>query len=124
MVKWKARRMREGKEKSAEREREGGRGEGKKGPSINCPALCGKLRFNSHIQGGEGGKEGEGARLPAGGARIHAVHDPHAFYMVTTWQRIASRGVKERSRSRDAGKRPLISSGARGSCLPRGPSSR
>lgn len=78
----------------------------KEGPSINCPALCGKLRFNSHIQRGR-----EGAWLPAGGARIHAVHDPHAFYMVTTWQRIASRCVKERSRSRDAGKRPLIISG-------------
>lgn len=26
----------------------------------------------------------KGAWLPAGGARIHAVHDPHAFYMVTT----------------------------------------
>jgi len=75
----------------------------KEEPSINCPALCGKLRFNSHIQGGE-----RGAWLPAGGARIHTVHDPHAFYMVTTWQRIASRCVTERSRSRDAGKRPLI----------------
>ena len=27
----------------------------KEGPSINCPALCGKLRFNSHIQEGERG---------------------------------------------------------------------
>lgn len=77
----------------------------KEGASINCPALCGKLRFNSRIQEGAAGK---GTWLPAGDARIHAVHDPHAFYMVTTWRRIAPCYVKERSRSRDAGKRPLI----------------
>lgn len=75
-----------GKKEGESREKEGDR-------SINCPALCRKLRFNSRIQreaargGGEGGKKG--AWLPAGGARIHAVHDPHAFYMVTTWRRIA-----------------------------------
>lgn len=40
--------------------------------------------------------EGKGVRaqLPAGEARIHAVHDPHAFYIVSTWQRIASRCIK------------------------------
>lgn len=89
------------KEREIERER-------KKGSSINCPALCGKLRFNSRIQRGAAGK---GARLPAGGTRIHAVHDPHAFYMVTTWRRIASYCVKSGREAATPGKRPLIING-------------
>lgn len=101
-------------EERAERKENEGEEEGekekerKKGSSINCPALCGKLRFNSRIQGGAAGK---GARLPAGGARIHAVHDPHAFYMVTTWRRIASCCVKSGREAATPGKRPLIING-------------
>lgn len=118
VVKWKRRRRRRwsgpeesgkkrGRGRERERKREGDREieREREGSSINCPALCGKLRFNSRIQGGATGK---GARLPAGGARIHAVHDPHAFYMVTTWRRIASRCVKSGREAATLGKRPLI----------------
>lgn len=64
--------------------------------------LYGKLRFNSRIHG---------SLVPAGSARVHAIHDFHAFYMVTTCRHISPRlCVKSRRESMMATARnePLI----------------
>jgi len=97
-----------GEVEEAENE-ESGKKEGdsreKEGTGINCPLCAGNCvlipAFREKRQEGK-----KGAWLPAGGARIHAVHDPHAFYMVTTWRRIASRCVKEAVTKPKRGKGP------------------
>jgi len=100
VVKRKKRKKRERKEKRGsarrrERRREKGRRVRIKGTSINCPALCGKLRFNSRIQDGAAGK---GVGFSPGYQPAALVYTPYTslmhFTWSTTWRCIASRCAK------------------------------